>query len=358
MSQSLPVTFFCPQPSELARLDGATVEETVEYWTVPKPVRIRVWVVQTVLRLREAGYEVEIQPTLPDKGIVVLLPEPHFVEAFLSQFEPRHRGLLIATIRADIVGFRSPIADAEIVQNGYFADGKRIFDVPHWPQPGLIPRDPQRGTDIRTIAFKGDRGNLHSDLFSERFQSFLNERGIEARLEETEDRTKPQPWYDFGDTDLLIAVRKPWHAGDLFYNKPASKLINAWHAGIPALLGPEYAFQELRQDSLDYMEISSDREAMNAIDFLVENPFIYEAMVRHGRERAQDFTVERVTQRWADILFREIPRIAQERSYILSRRLPLFARRGFNMCRMPPSTHEAWKLGGYVYRTIRRSITS
>jgi len=357
MASSLPVTFFCPQPEELKRIDGPPVDETVQHWTIPQPARMRAWVIQTSLRLREAGYDVGIQPTLPEEGIVVLLPEPHWYSAFLDQFEAAHRNLLIVTLRADIVGFRSPIADAEIVQNGYFADGERVFHVPHWPQPGLLPRDPDRGTTIRTLAFKGDRGNLHTDLFSSRFADFLDARDITVRLEETEDRTMPQPWHDYQDIDVLIAVRKPWHEGDMFYNKPATKLINAWHAGVPALLGPEYAFRELREDPLDYIEVSSDDEAMAAIDRLIEHPDLYRDMVAHGRERAKDFTVDRITERWAEVLFEKIPRIAATRSFQLSRALPLPARRGLNVSLMPPAPHEMWKMGGYLYRTLRGTIS-
>ena len=353
----LPVTFFCPQPGELSRVDGPPVEETVKHWTVPQPARMRAWVVQTVLRLREVGYDVAIQPTLPETGIVVLLPEPHFCEAFYRQYETTHRDLLIVTVRADIVGFRSPLADAEIVQNGYFADEKRVFHIPHWPQPGLIPRDPGRGTAIRTIAFKGDRGNLHPDLFSDRFHQFLGEHNIEVRLEESVDRLTPQPWHDFQEVDLLIAVRKPWHEGDLFYNKPASKLINAWHAGVPALLGPEIAFRELRRDPLDYIEVASDREAMTAIQELIDHPDRYSAMIDHGRKRAEDYTVDRITERWAEVLFEKVPRLAEHATFRLSRSLPLALRRVWNCVAMPPARHEAWKMAGYVYRNIRHSIT-
>lgn len=351
------VTFFCPQPAELSRLDGPPAEETVEHWTVPQPARMRAWVIQTVLRLRETGYDVAIQPTLPETGIVVLLPEPHFCQAFYRQYETKHRDLLIVTIRADIVGFRSLLADAEIVQNGYFADEQRIFDVPHWPQPGLIPRDSDRGTDIRTIAFKGDKGNLHPDLFSARFHDFLRERHIEVLLEETNDRTVPQPWHNYKDVDLLIAVRKPWHEGDLFYNKPASKLINAWHAGVPALLGPEIAFRELREHPLDYVEVSDDYGAIEAIDRLISKPERYAAIVEHGRERAREFTSQRIAERWAEILFEKLPRIAQTSSFQLSRRIPLSVRRGLNTLLMPPSKQEAWKMGGYIYRKLYRAAT-
>ena len=80
-------------------------------------------------------------------------------------------------------------------------------------------------------------------------------------------------------------------------------------------------------------------------------------MVAHGRERAEDFTVDRITERWAEVIFEKIPRIAATRSFELSRALPLPARRGLNVSLMPPAPHEMWKMGGYLYRTLRGTIS-
>ena len=353
-----PVTFFCPDPSELARAEGPPVDETVDHWTVPQPVRVRAWVVQTALRLREAGHDVAIQATLPDTGIVVLLPEPHFCASFHEQYTSAHRDLLIVTIRADIVGFRSPLADAEIVQNGCFADDVRTFHIPHWPQPGLRPRDPSRGARVRTLAFKGDKGNLHPNLFTDRLDAFLDMHDITARLEETVDRTAPQPWHDYHDVDVLLAVRRPWHRGDLFHDKPASKLINAWHAGVPALLGPEYAFRELRDDPLDYVEVTSDADVIAALTRFIDEPDHYTAMVEHGRQRAQAFTVEQITERWAEVLFERIPRLAERPSVRASRRLALPLRQVWNWAAMPPTPLELRKQLGHVYRHTKRTVFS
>jgi len=57
-------------------------------------------------------------------------------------------------------------------------------------------------------------------------------------------------WPDFREADLILAVRP----GDRrrATNKPASKLVNAWLAGVPALLGPEVAYRELRRSELEW----------------------------------------------------------------------------------------------------------
>jgi hypothetical protein len=47
-------------------------------------------------------------------------------------------------------------------------------------------------------------------------------------------------WHDYSTDDLVLAVRDLTEKDALV--KPASKLVNAWIAGVPALLGPEPAF--------------------------------------------------------------------------------------------------------------------
>jgi hypothetical protein len=45
-------------------------------------------------------------------------------------------------------------ADFTIVQNGSTA-GPDDFFIPSWSQPGLIPRDPGRGTNVEEVAYVG-----------------------------------------------------------------------------------------------------------------------------------------------------------------------------------------------------------
>lgn len=357
-----PVTFFYPCPENLKgdieRVDQIEVDRDLEFWNTPQDARRRIWTLQTYARLQEAGYDdIAISETLPKKGIVLFVPEPDIVRSFRQQWTRAHRDLLVCTMRADVVDFRFPFADAEIVQNGRFADEQRSFHIPHWPQPGLIPRDPSRGTEIRTITFKGDQGNLHPDFRSERFLRFLADSGIEMAFEgpsTSEERHKFAAWHDYSESDLVLAVRKSWVDGGLRPEKPASKLINAWHAGVPALLGPEYAYRELRQSELDYIEIASLDEAIEAIERLQSDPALYRAMVENGRERARSFTPERITERWAEVLFERLPALMTTQHHDVSRRLPLGARGVFNYVTIPPTPFEFKKQLGYVYRKMKR----
>jgi hypothetical protein len=108
-------------------------------------------------------------------------------------------------------------------------------------------------------------------------------------------------------------------------SKPATKLVNAWQAGVPALLGPEQAFQELRRSELDYLEVASVAEAREAVLQLRRDPGLYRAMVENGLRRGEEFAPEALVPRWAGLLFETIPALAERRSRLV-RRLPLPAR--------------------------------
>jgi hypothetical protein len=348
-----PVTFFYPYPDELAARASYDLSDH-EFWSHEGKERRRAWVLQTALRLQQSGHDVSLSPHLPTEGIVVLLPEPDAQAEFRRQYGRAHRSLFVLTIRADVFGFRSPLGDADIVQNGRFADDRRTFFIPHWPQPGLLPRDPTRDARIETIVFKGGYGSLHADYRSDAWHDYLAERNLTFRIASAETEGTVPTWHDYRTADLNLAVRPPFNDGGLRCEKPASKLINAWHAGVPSLLGKEYAFRELRQSDLDYVEVETLSDTMNAIDRLLASRDRYRKMIAHGRTRAQAFTPERITDRWAEVLFDRIPRILSTRSYRASRPLPLRARQVFNLVTRPPAPFELRKHVGHLVRTTRQ----
>jgi hypothetical protein len=302
--------------------------------------------------MRASGYEVEIAPSLPTEGIVVFIPETESLYALQSQYAKRHRSLTFVAVRADVIEYRSPWADAEIVQNGRFADEHRSYFVPHWPQPGIIPRSPDRGTRIENITFKGGFGSLHKAFRSREWYQFLEARGLTFEIASKHTQHAVPRWHDYEHADLMLAVRPLHGDGGGRCEKPASKLVNAWMAGVPALVGPEYPFQELREGPLDYVEVASLHAAMAAIDALREDPDRYHAMREHGLQRAKAFTPARIAARWAEVLFERVPALRRSPARRWAQRLPLTLRHGWNMVTNPPSLFELRKIGGQVYRSL------
>ena len=349
------VTFFYPYQDEVDRIGALNLREP-EFWSQEGVERRRAWVLQTYLWLRHFGYDVQISTTLPPEGIVVVLPEAPSLKAFNQQYGARHRHLMIVTIRADVQGFRSLLGDVDITQNGRFADDRRTYFVPHWPQPGLIPRDPARGTTIEHIVFKGGFGSLSDEFRSPEWKAELDRRNLQFHISSAETEGAVPNWHDYRTADLNLAVRPAFDDGGLRCEKPASKLVNAWHAGVPSLLGREYAFRELREHALDYLEVTTAREALAAIDRLLDSPSLYRRMVRRAQRRARDFTPERIAERWAAVLFEHVPQIAQQSSFRWSRRLPMPVRRTVNFALSPPSLHELRKRSGHTLRRLQARL--
>ena len=50
---------------------------------------------------------------------------------------------------------RPALSDMTVMQNGLMGETGLRRTMPHWPQPGLIPRDPARGDRLETIAYFG-----------------------------------------------------------------------------------------------------------------------------------------------------------------------------------------------------------
>jgi len=191
---------------------------------------------------------------------------------------------------------RPELADLTLTMNGTVATRPTEFPMPHWLQTGLLPRDPARGDRLERLVFKGDVVNLDPRFATDRFRDDLAALGVEFLIQPYVHETKSSGWHDYTDVDAVLAIRAI-HPTELS-TKPASKLINAWAAGVPAILGNEPAFRELRRDPLDYVEIAAPEEAIAAVRRLKEHPGDYRAMVDHGTVRATDYTNERVAERW------------------------------------------------------------
>jgi hypothetical protein len=84
--------------------------------------------------------------------------------------------------------------------------------------------------------------------------------------------------------------------------------VNAWFAELPAILGPEPAFRELRRSADDYIEVRNAGEALQALRYLKENPAVYRRMIENGRTRRSDFTEARLTEMWRETIAGPITR--------------------------------------------------
>lgn len=245
------------------------------------------WTLQTYLRLKEDDFPCEFTGTLPTEGIVLAhrcsLP---------FHLKPGTR-VLIVCLKADYE--QHPYAQLHVVLN--FEEIKTLrngYYMPHWPQAGLIPRAPTRKELFENVAFFGIEKNLAPELQTPSWQEQLKALGLRWHVV-GRDR-----WNDYSYVDAILAVRSFEHKD--YTRKPATKLYNAWHAGVPAILGCESAFQAERQSELDYLEVSSLNDSILALRLLRDDAKLRHAMVENGRLRALETQPDKLVTRWRSFL--------------------------------------------------------
>ena len=248
------------------------------------------WIILTYLYLKRKHLNVSISDRFIPGQICV-------VSSLDFGMKDRTFNSFIVGCRSD--GFQTSLCDIMVVQNKVCLHSETDIFIPHWPQPGLIPRLKERGSTIENIVFKGGEINLYESFRSPEFKQRLEKLGVKLRINGLPENG-PVMWNDYSSDDLVLAVRDLTEKDTLV--KPASKLVNAWIAGVPALLGPEAAFREQRQSDLDYIEVTTPQAVFEAVKLLKSQPELYQKMVANAHKRAEYFTTEKMIQRWYEFL--------------------------------------------------------
>ncbi|MEZ5583591.1 MAG: hypothetical protein R3F37_13350 [Candidatus Competibacteraceae bacterium] len=146
---------------------------------------------------------------------------------------------------------------------------------------------------MENIVYMGKEENLDAELQSNGFRERLAQLGMRLVV-------KRDGWWDYREADLVLAIRSGYKL--YLAVKPASKLLNAWIAGCPAILSPENGYRELRRSELDFFECSTADQVIGCIRTLREQPSRFEEMITNGLERAKEFSRNAITERWAEML--------------------------------------------------------
>jgi hypothetical protein len=250
-----------------------------------------IWSTQLYIYLKQQGLNVHLVEH-PIPGKICIVPY-HFLAAKLLPF----RSYIVA-IQTDSP--RPEMCEQRVVLNELGILDENDCAMPHLPHPLLQPRDRSRGTKLENLDFKGSICNVAQPLLDPNFSQQLAALGIQFRCSSEDPKYQMREWGDYRQTDVLIALRNATFA-DLRV-KPAIKLINAWLAGCPAILGPEPAYQSLRRSELDFIEVRSPQEAIAALKRFKNDPAFYTAMVENGLERAKEFTLEQQLLGWHHLL--------------------------------------------------------
>ena len=262
----------------------------------------RNWTLQTYLMLREKLPDIACNHYPVRDAINIghcqylrkLKPSP---EHFIVSISGEYRHLLWA--------------HAHIVQNKVQHNGRKYFFIPHWGQPGLIPRNPERQT-VEHVAYAGRPTQLSSrngyirSKFA-RFGFFTSKHDGREFWNDEMKRigmrfsllVKPH-WNDLSDVDILLGIRS--FDRERYNYLPPTKLINAWNAGIPFIGGNDSAYEQVGIPGRDYIKVSDRYEAIEAIKKLRDEPAYYNSFVEAGFRKARKYSRENTTQKWITLL--------------------------------------------------------
>lgn len=167
--------------------------------------------------------------------------------------------------------------------------------IPPWLQSNLIPRDRHRGSKVENIAYFGYEANLHESLRTSNFRAQLHDLDLNMIF------VPPAKWHDYRETDVLLGIRTFGEGSD-HHRKPALKLMNAWAAGVPAVLGCESAYRAIGVNATDYIEAISSEDLLEALCRLKRRPDLVKALTENGRRKVNSYSDVANINRWELLL--------------------------------------------------------
>jgi hypothetical protein len=189
---------------------------------------------------------------------------------------------------------RNYMAHFHIVQNKAQEDLVSAY-VPLWPQANLIRRDSRR-EHVENVAFAGLPVN--TELAANRIEHDLGPMGLKFV------GLNQKNWNDLSKVDILMGVRS--FSKKAHYRKPPSKLINAWHAGIPFVGGYDSAFSQVGVPGEDYIRVLHYEEMLAELRRLMADRQYYLGFVANGYRKTSTFTRAAIARQWISILERRV----------------------------------------------------
>lgn len=259
---------------------------------------IYAWTLQTYLHLCRIEFPCQLVSHIPDQGIILF--HRNALRFHPQGLKPNASQLLVCIKAEERL---SPWAQIHVVQNPREANEKAACDyLPHWPQPGLLPRSLERGDRFETIGFYGHSNNLAPELQTEQWQKDLQELKLKWHPVINNNscldyKTINTQWADYRELDAVVAIRS-FQDQQKFPNKPATKLVNAWLGGVIPLLGQEWAYRLVGQPGFNYLEISNYSQLLEILKTLKMDRNMRSGLLYEGQRQTSNFTVDSITKTW------------------------------------------------------------
>ena len=264
------------------------------------------WILKTFWKLKEYKSDLNIHLVnyIPDEGIII------FHKGFFPKDIMPSNTQLFVCVQADYG--RHQYAQYHIAQNplgvSNFNFSKRSFleeklfsftksyFIAHWNQNDIIKRNSSRGESFKNVCFYGIDQNFPQKLLEPSFKEKLKKEGIDLKIITDSDQ-----WNDYSETDCVLAIRdfenKP------HYNKPFSKIINSYLAGVPVIAGNESSSLYLKNGlGIGISIVTNPDECFNAIKQVKENYLSSLKRIIIDKVKLKEFQDEAIVLSWDKLL--------------------------------------------------------
>lgn len=261
------------------------------------------WIYQTWQLLQKENIRCDLVTEPPQEGIVILYMSDFDFKKYFPTSAAYSKNLFIVNVLGD--GMPHAAAHLHLVQNRAHSRllPQSLF-IPHWPQPSLIPRDPQRSDRFENIFFLGNVRGIAPELISEEWNTQLRRAlGLHFSVKEF------PYWHDYSDVDAVVALRG--FSRSSYLHKPASKLYNAWLAEVPFIGGRDSAYLTEGRPGYDYLIARSPRQVIKQLQHLKENKNLRSTLVKNGLQASAPFTQIAIFQHWKKMIQEILPMHAQ-----------------------------------------------
>lgn len=230
------------------------------------------WILKTYLILKDnkTKWNISIGNSIPEEGIIL------FHKGFFPKNVIPSKNQFFVCIQADYGRYK--YAQCHVLQNpaglnnfkfskkSYFE--QKLFSfvknsfIAHWNQDNIISRDKSRGLLFENVCFYGVPQNFPKEIMTQDFKDKLLNEGVVLKI-----ITDSANWNDYSQTDCVLAIRD--FSSKSHFNKPFSKIINGYLAGVPVIAGNESSAIYLKNKlKIDMPIANSKEECFEAIKVL------------------------------------------------------------------------------------------
>ena len=264
------------------------------------------WILKTFWKLKEYKSDLNIHLVnyIPDEGIII------FHKGFFPKDIMPSNTQLFVCVQADYG--RHQYAQYHIAQNplgvsnlnfskrSFFEEKlfsfTKSYFIAHWNQNDIIKRNFFRGESFKNVSFYGIDQNFPQKLLEPSFKEKLKKEGIDLKIITDSDQ-----WNDYSETDCVLAIRdfenKP------HYNKPFSKIINSYLAGVPVIAGNESSSLYLKNGlGIGISIVTNPDECFNAIKQVKENYLSSLKRIIIDKVKLKEFQDEAIVLSWDKLL--------------------------------------------------------